>query len=134
MARHHIHVSCAVIERDGLVLAAQRSRTMSLPLKWEFPGGKIHDGETPQECLARELFEEMGVRIRVGQGLEPVTHHYDDFTVTLYPFVCAMDGGEITLHEHAAILWLPPERLPELDWADADLPLIERYVAESCQE
>jgi 8-oxo-dGTP diphosphatase len=126
--RSHVHVSCALIECDGLVLAAQRSSTMSLPLKWEFPGGKIHDGETPQACLMRELVEEMGVRVRVGRGLPTVTHHYPDFSVTLYPFVCAIEAGEITLHEHAAILWLPPERLSELDWAEADLPVIDSYL------
>jgi 8-oxo-dGTP diphosphatase len=126
--RSHVHVSCALIEGDGLVLAAQRSSSMSLPLKWEFPGGKIHDDETPQECLRRELVEEMGVRVLVGQGLPTVTHHYPDFSVTLYPFVCAIEAGEITLHEHAAILWLPPERLSELDWAEADLPVIESYL------
>ena len=61
--RKHIHVACAIIERDGLVLAARRSASMSFPLKWEFPGGKIDPGESPQECLHRELLEEMGVSV-----------------------------------------------------------------------
>jgi 8-oxo-dGTP diphosphatase len=130
----HVHVSCAIIEGNGLVLAAQRSAVMSLPLKWEFPGGKIHDGETPEECLRRELVEEMGVHVRVCRGLPPTTHRYPDFTVTLYPFVCSIEAGEITLHEHAAIVWLPTERLSELDWAEADLPLLRLYVAGACQD
>jgi 8-oxo-dGTP diphosphatase len=127
----HVHVSCAIIERDGLILAAQRSAAMSLPLKWEFPGGKIHDGETPEQCLRRELVEEMGVQISVGRGLPATTHYYPDFTVTLYPFVCAIESGEIVLHEHAAIVWLPPERLFELDWAEADWPILRDMLREN---
>lgn len=130
----HVHVSCAIIERDGLILAAQRSAVMSLPLKWEFPGGKIHEGETPEQCLQRELVEEMGIHVRVGQGLPVTTHNYPDFTVTLYPFVCAIESGEIILHEHAAVAWLPPERLLELDWAEADLPILSWYAMEKCQK
>ena len=126
----HIHVTCAIIERDGLVLAAQRSAVMSLPLKWEFPGGKIHPGESPEECLRRELLEELGIHVRVGKILPPSTHQYPAVIVTLYPFVCAIESGEIVLHEHAAITWLPAEELHSLDWADADLPVVEEYLAE----
>jgi 8-oxo-dGTP diphosphatase len=120
-------VACAIIERDGLVLAAQRSDKMSLPLKWEFPGGKIHEGELPEECLRRELVEELGVRIIVGKSLSCVTHHYETFSVTLYPHVCSIESGEIVLHEHAAVAWLPPEQLHTLDFAEADLPVIADY-------
>lgn len=123
----HIHVACAIIERDGLILAAQRSAAMSLPLKWEFPGGKIDPGESPEECLRRELVEEMGVRIAVGRDLPLWTHHYPTFTVTLYPFICSIESGSITLHEHAAIGWLPAADLHTLDWAEADYPVIKAY-------
>ena len=127
--RKQIHVACAILERGGLVLAAQRSAAMSLPLKWEFPGGKIEPGESMTECLQRELFEELGVCVDVGKSLPPVTHHYPTFTVTLYPFVCAIRCGEIiTLHEHAAMTWLPPQELLTLDWAEADLPVIQSYL------
>ena len=125
----HIHVACAIIEQEGLVLAAQRSATMSLPLKWEFPGGKIDPGESPEECLRRELVEEMGVSIAVGETLPVHTHHYATFTVTLYPFVCSIESGTITLHEHSAIAWLTPDELNNLDWAEADFPVIESYRA-----
>lgn len=127
----HLHVACAIIERDGLVLAAQRSEAMSLPLKWEFPGGKIDPGESPEECLARELVEEMGVRIRVGRALPHATHRYPTFIVTLYPYLCCIESGEVTLHEHAAVAWLPPEKLVSLDWAEADLPVIASYRSAS---
>jgi 8-oxo-dGTP diphosphatase len=129
----HIQVACAIIERDGFVLAAQRSAEMSLPLRWEFPGGKIHAGETAEACLRRELVEEMAIQIEVGESLPASTHTYPTFTVTLQPFICAIQSGEIVLHEHAAIAWLPAERLHTLDWAEADLPVIESYLAR-CRE
>lgn len=100
---------------------------MNLPLKWEFPGGKIEPGEGREECLRRELVEEMGVQIEVGRALTPATHDYPTFTVTLYPYVCSIVSGEITLHEHSAISWLPAPQMHELDWADADLPVIAEY-------
>ena len=124
----HIHVACAIIERAGLTLAARRSEKMSLPLKWEFPGGKIDAGESSEACLVRELQEEMGVRISVGLPLQPTTHSYPSFTVTLYPFICRIISGEITLHEHSEIAWLHPQELPPLDWAEADLPVIAEYL------
>jgi 8-oxo-dGTP diphosphatase len=126
-SRRHVHVACAIIERDGLVLSALRSASMNLPLKWEFPGGKIEDGEGREDCLRRELVEEMGVQIEVGRALTPATHDYPSFTVTLYPYVCRIVSGEITLFEHSAISWLQASRMHELDWADADLPIIAEY-------
>jgi 8-oxo-dGTP diphosphatase len=129
-ALKHFHVTCAIINNGGRVLAAQRSASMSLPLKWEFPGGKINIGESPVECLKRELVEELGIQVNVGKRLPETTHHYPTISVTLHPFVCSIDTGEIVLHEHAAITWLPPDRLHTLDWADADVPVIESYLAE----
>ena len=122
-----IHVACAIIESGGKVLTAQRSEEMSMPLKWEFPGGKIKDGESPEECLKREVLEELGIQVTVGPPLAPATHRYPTFTVTLFPFICAIAEGEITVHEHAAIAWLPPSELHTLDWAEADWPVIKRY-------
>jgi len=128
----HIHVACAVIDNGGKVLCAQRSESMSLPLKWEFSGGKIDPGESPEECLRRELVEEMGISVRVGKSLPPSTHHYPTFAVTLYPFICSIESGVIVLHEHTVIAWLPPEQLNTLDWAKADLPVIESYL-DACE-
>lgn len=123
----HVTVACAIIEQNGLVLAAQRSAAMSLPLKWEFPGGKIDPGESAEECLGRELMEELGVEIEIRSRLPEHTHHYETFSVTLHPFICT-HSGDITLHEHAAITWLKPELLQTLDWAEADLPVIAGYL------
>lgn len=125
--KRFIHVTCAIIERNGLVLAAQRSVSMSMPLKWEFPGGKIKAGESPEECLQRELVEELGVKIVVSQPLHLSTHEYQSITVTLYPFICTIVDGEIKLNEHATLKWLSPDKLHELDWAEADLPVLAGY-------
>jgi 8-oxo-dGTP diphosphatase len=124
-----IHVACAIIEKDGKVLATQRGAAMSMPMKWEFPGGKIDDGESPEECLRREVSEEIGVTVNVVLALSSHTHRYDTFIVTLYPFVCTISSGEIILHEHAALRWLKPGELHILDWAEADFPLIEDYIS-----
>lgn len=104
---------------------------MNMPLKWEFPGGKIDPGESAEQCLRRELVEEMGIHVYVGKSLPAHTHHYPTFTVTLYPFVCIIESGVIVLHEHAAAVWLSPDELHTLDWAEADLPVIKSYLAET---
>jgi len=111
------------------VLAAQRSASMTLPLKWEFPGGKIEAGESPEECLHRELGEELGISVHIGVAIPPATHSYPDFTVTLYPFTCRLAGGTLTMHEHHDLKWIGLQRMPELDWAAADLPVIGTYMA-----
>ena len=125
--RMHIHVTCAIIERDGLVLAAQRGASMRMPLKWEFPGGKIEPGEGAEASLHRELMEEMGLRLVVKRAMPPSTHRYPAFTVKLYPFVCAIRSGEMTLNEHHAVVWLRPNDLPTLDWVEADREVVEAY-------
>jgi 8-oxo-dGTP diphosphatase len=121
-------VACAIIEQDGNVLAAQRSERMSLPLKWEFPGGKINDQESPEACLVREVMEELGLLVTVGRALPNASHAYNAFSVTLFPFLCTIAAGTLTLHEHKAVTWLPPDRLASLDWAAADLPIITAYL------
>lgn len=123
-----IKVTCAIVEEEGLVLAARRGSKMSLPLKWEFPGGKVDEGETLEECLVRELMEELGMEVSVKQPLSPSSHSYPDAEITLYPFICSRRTGEICLLEHAEVLWLTPERLRELDWAEADIPVLEEYL------
>jgi 8-oxo-dGTP diphosphatase len=125
--RMHIQVTCAIIERNGLVLAARRSRSMRMPLKWEFPGGKIEPGENPEACLHRELMEEMALCVTVKRVMPSLTHAYPAFTVTLHPFVCEILSGEMILNEHHAVAWLKPEELPALDWVEADRTLVATY-------
>jgi 8-oxo-dGTP diphosphatase len=121
-------VSCAIIEKDGLVLAAQRSELMSLPLKWEFPGGKLYPRENAAECLKREIEEELGVGIHIRSALPPSEWQYPAFAITLYPFICNLHSEDIVLTEHKAIAWVKPAELPALDWAEADVPVLENYL------
>jgi 8-oxo-dGTP diphosphatase len=124
----HIHVTCAIIERDGLVMAVQRSSSMSMPLKWEFPGGKIEPGESALHCMKRELFEELDITVNLLQSLELSPYQYPQLKITLYPFVCIISEGTIKLHEHAAIIWCKPNELHLLDWAEADIPVLNEYI------
>jgi 8-oxo-dGTP diphosphatase len=119
-----IPVACAIIKKDGKILATQRSKSMRMPLKWEFPGGKIDKGESPAQCLKRELLEDLGVNVEVGPSLPKITHAYPTFFITLFPFFCTIIEGEITLHEHTAMQWLLPTELKIPDWTEADLELI----------
>lgn len=125
----HLQVACAIIEQNGLILAARRSAAMSLPLKWEFPGGKLEAGETPEQALVREVNEELGISVTITAALTSTTHRYPDFTVTLYPFICSWNGGTLTLYEHDALRWLTAEQMSGLDWAAADQPIISEYRA-----
>lgn len=122
-----LRVACALIERGGRVLSVQRGAAMSLPLKWEFPGGKIEPGEDPAGCLRRELREELGVEVEITASLPTVAHDYPEFSVVLYPLRCRLTSGEPTLHEHAAARWLSPADLFTVDWAAADIPVLEAW-------
>ncbi len=123
----HIDVSCAIIEKDGLVLAAQRGESMSMPLKWEFPGGKIEPHENAATCIQREIREELGLELRIITPLPPTKWPYPAFSITLYPFVCRLNGGKLHLAEHRDICWMSPAQLETLDWAEADMPVLQNY-------
>lgn len=124
-----INVSCAIIKNDrGEILVTQRSASMKLPLKWEFPGGKIEENETAEECLLREIREELSVEIEVIKSLTSVEYYYDDFSIRLVPFICEIKDGNVKLTEHANFLWLKPIESSNLDWAEADIPVLENYI------
>ncbi len=129
MSKKTLRVACAIIEDAGKVLATQRNTNMSMPLKWEFPGGKLHLGESPEVCLARELEEELGIGVTIRHPLPPVHHCYEDFFIELIPFVCTLREGTIVLFEHRALAWLSPHELNDLDWPEADIPVIASYRA-----
>jgi 8-oxo-dGTP diphosphatase len=126
----HFVVVCALIERGGLVLAAQRPAGKSQARLWEFPGGKIEPDETPAAALAREIREELQVEITVGARLPDAVYDYGKFAITLVPFRASLrDGVEPHAAEHEALRWCAPEELRALDWAPADVPIVEHYLA-----
>jgi 8-oxo-dGTP diphosphatase len=123
-----IDVACALIERDGRVLVAQRPPGKAHALKWEFPGGKLEPGEDAAAALAREIREELGVEIAVGAALPAAVHDYGAFSIRLHPFVCALRAGEPHPHEHAAVRWCLPHEIAALDLAAADRPVLPSYL------
>jgi 8-oxo-dGTP diphosphatase len=124
-----IKVTCAIIvDSNGLVFAAQRSEAMSLPLKWEFPGGKIEPGETAEACLIREIKEELHVDVEIVFSMPSNTHQYPNVTIQLIPFVCKITAGEVLLKEHLDFKWLYKDELLALDWAEADVAVVEYYM------
>jgi 8-oxo-dGTP diphosphatase len=125
-----IHVTCAIIEKDTEVLCAQRSELMPLPLKWEFPGGKVESGEALEDCIVREIKEELGVDVSIKEKLPSSVFNYGaDQEVCLYPFICHIHSGVISLKEHKQVAWLAPNELKNLDWAAADIPILNHYLA-----
>ena len=127
--RKHHHVVAAVIEVDGKVLCMQRgvNRYDYTSHMWEFPGGKIEDGETPQQALHRELLEEMALDVEVHEHLATVTHDYPDFTITLAAYRCTASTTDFIMREHAASCWLPWSELSSLQWCAADEKLISSF-------
>lgn len=123
-----IPVTCALIERAGRVLLARRPEGKALGGKWEFPGGKVDPGESSERCLQREIEEELGCRVEVGQALSPVVHSYPGGCIELIPFRCTVLSGEPEALEHAEITWLEPRDLLEMDLADADEPILREYL------
>lgn len=124
-----IHVSCAVIcNNSNEVLVVQRSEIMTMPLKWEFPGGKIEKGESPEAALIREISEELTINIDVGKQLTIESHSYDTFDIMLYPYFARIQSGTVTLNEHKTMCWMKPSELPTLNWAEADIPIVREVV------
>ncbi len=125
-------VVCAVIEDGkGGVLVAQRPENKPLPLKWEFPGGKVEVGEQPAEALMREIKEELNCSLIVVRALPRFRHDYGTIVVEMMPFICLLDPESPAPHPHAhvAVKWVTPAEFAGLDFAAADLPVIASYAA-----
>ena len=120
---------CALIERAGRLLIAQRPAHKHLPLKWEFPGGKVEPGEDPAAAIVREIREELGCAIVITRALPVFLHDYQTVVIEMMPFVCALGvaSPEPHPHEHVAVVWAKPEDLRGYDLAAADLPAVEAY-------
>ena len=123
-----IHVTCAIILVDEKVLVVQRSEHMKLPLKWEFPGGKIENGESEEACIKREIEEEINIKIELIAKLSPSNYHYPKFSIKLIPFIAKYVDGDIKLLEHKQYRLLKKEELAGLDWADADIPILNEFL------
>ncbi|MCR9182709.1 MAG: (deoxy)nucleoside triphosphate pyrophosphohydrolase [Flavobacteriaceae bacterium] len=119
-----IHVTCAIIQQDGKFLVTQRSRHMKLPMKWEFPGGKVESNESEENCLIREIKEELNIDIEIKERLNENIHDYGSFKIKLIPFLATYSSGSILLKEHQAYTFLNPSELLTLDWAEADIPIV----------
>ncbi|MBU4175420.1 MAG: (deoxy)nucleoside triphosphate pyrophosphohydrolase [Actinobacteria bacterium] len=119
-----IQVTAAIIERDGAVLIARRPPGGRHPGSWEFPGGKVEPGESPRECLAREMEEEMGIAVVVAEELARVRHSYPDLAIDLLAFRCEIVEGEpadIGCDAHA---WVEPDFLADCDLLPPDRELV----------
>ncbi|WP_392564396.1 (deoxy)nucleoside triphosphate pyrophosphohydrolase [Orbus wheelerorum] len=119
-----IHVVAAVIAKDGKFLCAQRCNTKYLAYKWEFPGGKVEQGEQLNEALIREIKEELGCSILIKYHLLTTEHHYDFGIINIDAFFCELVDESPKCLEHNEIRWLEAKELPALDWAEADLPVV----------
>ena len=125
-----IEVVCGVIENSkGQFLACLRPIGKHLGGLWEFPGGKLDTGESPEIALIRELREELSVEVEVGPPLSRVIWHYEKVTICLMPFRCRIIAGEIQPTEHEQVLWCNPENFNDLKWAAADVPILREIEA-----
>ena len=123
-----IEVVAAIIVKGKKVFATQRGYG-EFKDGWEFPGGKIEQGESPEEALIREIREELDVDIRVGRLLETVEYDYPNFHLTMHCFICELLSEEIILKEHEDAKWLEEDELDSVDWLPADVSLIDKIFA-----
>ena len=127
-----IDVTCAIILDDRRVLATRRSTGMPHALKWEFPGGKVHEDESPETCIIREIGEELGVGVEPGERLPDVIHHYKTHSIRLIPFICSITNGTLILAEHHECRWVACGELDDLDWLEADVEVVQMLKARVC--
>jgi 8-oxo-dGTP diphosphatase len=123
-------VVAAVIEKNGKLLVCQRTRHQTMPLKWEFPGGKIEEGEQPRDALRRELEEELGIQAKIGDEIARLQHTYPNgAAVELRFFIVRAYGGEIENRIFRDLQWSAPGDLASYDFLEADASLVRDLVA-----
>ena len=118
-------VAAIIVDSENRIFATQRG-SGDWKDWWEFPGGKIEPGETPEQALKREIWEELETRISVGQLLQTVEWDYPKFHLTMHCFFCRIESGSLTLKEHEAARWLAPDELSSVQWLPADWEVIEK--------
>jgi len=122
-----IKVVGAILIKEGRILCAQRGGEKSLPFLWEFPGGKIEQGESPHQALIRELSEELLIEVELEATIfDAVSYEYDFGVVNLTTIIGKLKSGEPVLTEHQEIRWLSPAELFEVEWAPADIPIVKQ--------
>lgn len=125
MSKKIINVVAAAIEKDGKIFCAQRPEGKSLGGYWEFPGGKLEEGESPEEALIREIHEELNSQIEIISFVNEASYDYDFGTVVMKTFHARLVSGNLDLLEHQDSAWLEPNRLKTLNWAPVDRPAVE---------
>jgi 8-oxo-dGTP diphosphatase len=129
MSKAFTKVVCGILRDDaGRILACRRPAGRHLGGLWEFPGGKVEPGEEPAQALARELEEELGVTVRVGAPLAEVGWDYGTTAILLSPFWCSLLQGEPQALDHEEVRWCEPAELARLDWAPADIPILQWVI------
>ena len=121
-----IDVTAAVIRKNGNVLIARRAKGHHLAGLWEFPGGKIENGETPEACLKRELFEEFGIEVRIGRFIAESCFSYTQKNIRLLAYEVEYLGGGFSLNAHSAVSWVAVDQLANYSFAPADIPILEK--------
>lgn len=130
-----MEVVCGVIENaEGQFLACLRPAGKHLGGLWEFPGGKVECGESPESALIRELREELAVDIEVGSPLGPVIWNYNERMIRLRPYYCRILAGEPRALEHEQLHWCAPQNFDSLSWAAADVPILHQISANRSRE
>ncbi len=115
-----ISVSCAIVIKNDNILACQRSAQSDHPFMWEFPGGKIEPGETAEECIVREIKEELNITVSVLKQLDVIDHQYSTKQIRLFPFICQSNDEEPACLAHHELRWQPIGELDHLNWSEAD--------------
>lgn len=126
-----VEVAAGLVYRDGRYLIARRKAGVHLAGFWEFPGGKREPGETLEECLQRELFEELNIRIDLPVPFHVVRHQYPEKTVELHFFRCGIETGQASALDCAEIRWVWPHELADFEFPPADRPVIEVLLQEA---
>ncbi len=121
-------VAAAIFDAEKGLLCAQRAEDDSLPLKWEFPGGKVKPGETHEKALRREILEELSVKVDVKRHLMSIEHDYPDFRLTLHVYEASIVEGTIRNNVHQRVEWRAVTTLSSLDWAPANHALVQKIV------